>query len=339
MGDHVDPGPPLVVALHHVPGRLRGVGVQEHLVLGPRVVLPAGDRLDVHRRELPALHRVRQALPEAPLLLGVADREPVLAQQQAGLGEHPLEDRGLVQELPVLLLGAEAHHPLDPGAVVPAAVEQHDLPGGGQVLDVPLEVPLGALALGRRGQCGDPGDARVQILRHPLDRAALAGRVAPLEDHHQPGTLGPHPLLELHQLVLEPEQFALVRLPRQPPPRTGRTVLDAPPLGGGLLALGLGCHLGASVRRGADDPSPYVLGPVPAGPDRAAPRAGSVPARHRRPPEPSLPGSPVDRPEDRTTHHDPDLPNGSNFRFHNLGAWMSTPVCCAASPRSARRGS
>src|SRR5579875_1375883 len=49
VGDHVDPGAALVVALHHVPGRLGDVGVHEHLVLGPRVVLPAGDRLQVHR--------------------------------------------------------------------------------------------------------------------------------------------------------------------------------------------------------------------------------------------------------------------------------------------------
>src|SRR6202034_1095373 len=48
MGDHVDPGPPLVVTLHHEPGSLGNVGVQHHLVLGPAVVLPPGDRLQVH---------------------------------------------------------------------------------------------------------------------------------------------------------------------------------------------------------------------------------------------------------------------------------------------------
>jgi hypothetical protein len=31
------------------------------------------------------------------------------------------------------LLGAEAHHALDAGAVVPAAVEDHDLAAAGQV--------------------------------------------------------------------------------------------------------------------------------------------------------------------------------------------------------------
>ena len=42
----------------------------------------------------------------------------------------------------VLLVGAEAHDPLDAGPVVPAAVEQHDLPAGREMGDVALEVPL-----------------------------------------------------------------------------------------------------------------------------------------------------------------------------------------------------
>jgi hypothetical protein len=38
--------------------------------------------------------------------------------------------RTLAQELPVLLVGGVAHDPLDAGAVVPGAVEEHDLAGG-----------------------------------------------------------------------------------------------------------------------------------------------------------------------------------------------------------------
>ena len=52
-----------------------------------------------------------------------------------------------------------------------------------QVRDVALEIPLRALALVRRGQRGDAADARVQPLRDALDDAALAGGVAPLEEH------------------------------------------------------------------------------------------------------------------------------------------------------------
>ena len=52
-----------------------------HDVLGLGVVLPAGDRLEVHRRELPLAHRVLGARAEPALLLDVGDAEPVLAQR------------------------------------------------------------------------------------------------------------------------------------------------------------------------------------------------------------------------------------------------------------------
>ena len=110
----------------------------------------------------------------------------------------------------VLGVRAEAHHPFDPGAVVPRPVEQHDLAGGRQVGDVALEVPLRPLPLGRRGQGDDAGDAGVQVLRDALDRPALAGRVAALEDDDDALPRRAHPLLELDELALEPQQLGLV---------------------------------------------------------------------------------------------------------------------------------
>ena len=70
----------------------------------------------------------------------------------------------MLQEPLGLLGGAEPHDGLDAGAVVPAAVEDHDLAGGGQVRDVALDVHLRALALGRRGQRDDAEDARADAL-------------------------------------------------------------------------------------------------------------------------------------------------------------------------------
>ena len=104
-------------------------------------------------------------------------------------------------------LAGEAHHPLDAGAVVPGAVEQHDLAAGRQMRDVALEVPLRPLALGRRRQGDDAADARVEALGDALDGAALARRVAALEQHDQlvAGVL--HPVLQLDQLRLQPEQL------------------------------------------------------------------------------------------------------------------------------------
>src|SRR5262245_15163370 len=100
---------------------------------------------------------------------------------------------------------AEPHHPLDAGAVVPAAVEQHDLPAGWKVGHIALEVPLCALALVGRGQRGDAADARVEALGDALDHAALSRRVAALEDHDHLELLMLHPVLQLHELALQLE--------------------------------------------------------------------------------------------------------------------------------------
>ena len=67
------------------------------------------------------------ALLEAAALLLAADREPELDQVDAAAHQVALELRRLAHELQVFVVGAEAHHPLDAGAVVPGAVEQHDL--------------------------------------------------------------------------------------------------------------------------------------------------------------------------------------------------------------------
>ena len=83
-------------------------------------------------------------------------------------------------------------------------------PAAGSWLDVALEVPLRALALGRRRQGDDAGDAWVQVLRNPLDRAALAGGVTPFEDHDEAHPVRPYPLLDLDQLLLQPEQLPFV---------------------------------------------------------------------------------------------------------------------------------
>ena len=112
------------------------------------------------------------------------------------------------EELLDIVLAAKAHHALDAGAVVPAPVEQHDLAAGRQMGDIALEIPLRALALARRRQRDDAADARVQPLRDALDHAALAGRVAAFEDHDDLQPVFDHPVLQLDQFALQPEQLA-----------------------------------------------------------------------------------------------------------------------------------
>ena len=53
------------------------------------------------------------------------------------------------------------------------------------------------------------------MLGDALDRAALAGRVATLEDRDDPRPRVGDPLLHLHELLLQPEELALVHLVRE----------------------------------------------------------------------------------------------------------------------------
>ena len=76
--------------------------------------------------------------------------------------------------------------------------------------DVALEIPLRALALARRRQRHGAADARVQPLGDALDDAALAGRVAALEQHDELELLVDHPVLQLDQLALQPQQLGEV---------------------------------------------------------------------------------------------------------------------------------
>ncbi len=149
---------------------------------------------------------------EARRLLVVGDREPVFDQEDPGARQHPLEFRHGLEEFLVIRVGAEAHHPLDAGAVVPGAVEQHHFAAGRQMRDIALEVPLRALALARRRQRRDAADARVEPLRDALDDAALAGGVAALEQHHDLELLVADPVLQLDQLALQPQQLAEIEL-------------------------------------------------------------------------------------------------------------------------------
>src|SRR5260221_11779466 len=88
-------------------------------------------------------------------------------------------------------------------------MEQEDVAAGRQALDVTLEVPLRLFPLGRCGPRVDLGDPGVEVLRHPLDRAALSRLVPALEDQNDPGALGTHPFLLISKLVLLPEHLPL----------------------------------------------------------------------------------------------------------------------------------
>ena len=113
---------------------------------------------------------------------------------------------------PILLLGAEAHHMLDAGAVVPTAVEDHDLAGGREMLHVPLHVHLALFPIRRGGQRDNAKHARADALGDGADGPALARAVASLEHDDDAQPLGLHPLLERAELGLKASKFLLVLL-------------------------------------------------------------------------------------------------------------------------------
>ncbi len=184
----------------------------EHRLLGLGVGFPAAARLEVHRRELPLLERIADAHRKAEVLLLVGDREPVFDELDAGADQHALELRARAEELLDIGFRAETHDTLDAGAIVPTAIEEHDLAGGREVRGVTLEVPLCALALVRCGKRGNAADARVQPLRDALDDAALAGRVTAFENDDDLELLLHDPVLQLDQLALEAKQLLEVDL-------------------------------------------------------------------------------------------------------------------------------
>ena len=103
----------------------------------------------------------------------------------------------------VLVVGAEPHHPLDSGPVVPRPVEQNDLARRGQVLDVALEVPFPVLALARFLQSYHRRAPGVQVLGEAFDRPALASRVSSFEEDDDALARVLDPVLQLQQLDLE----------------------------------------------------------------------------------------------------------------------------------------
>src|SRR5215469_9839862 len=180
MRDTVEAGAPLIITVHDVPGRERRVSRLEHVVPGAREIVPASVRLEVHRTQLPDLARIVDARLEAARLLVLADFEPVLDENDAGL-DHAAFPYGTQLQKPLhLMFGAESHDALDTGAVVPAAIEDDYLAARGKALHVALQIQLALFALARCRQGDYPKHPGADALGDALDDAALAGCVTTL---------------------------------------------------------------------------------------------------------------------------------------------------------------
>ncbi len=104
----------------------------KHLVFGFGIFHPARPGVQIHWTQFPAFGGVIDARLETQFLLLVADREPVLDQDDARADQHPFELRDRTQELAIFFIGTKAHHPFDvrPGCTNCGRTEPFRLPAG-----------------------------------------------------------------------------------------------------------------------------------------------------------------------------------------------------------------
>ena len=169
----------------------------EHRFLGRRVFVPFIKRCEVNGRELPLLQRMSFAFSKTPPLLLATDRKPELCQTDSTLNQIALEFRSLPHESFVLVLTTESHDALDPRAVVPGPVKQHNFAARGQMLDIPLKIPLPNLCFCRLFQGDNPGTARIEVLHEPFDCAPFAGCIPAFKQNDNSISGFSDPLLQL----------------------------------------------------------------------------------------------------------------------------------------------
>jgi hypothetical protein len=81
--------------------------------------------------------------------------------------------------------------------------------------DIPLEVPLSALAFVGGGQCCDAANAWVEPLGNALDHPTLAGSIPTFKQNNDLAPIVGDPVLQLHELALQSEQLFEVEAPVQ----------------------------------------------------------------------------------------------------------------------------
>src|SRR6266853_823208 len=191
------------------PFRVRGV---EHLVTSARVFEPMASRRKIHRTQLPLPQGVVYARLKTALLLFVARLEPDFDQLDSAIDKVSLRLGTIFQKSLILFFGAEAHHMLHSRAVVPTAIENHDLAGCREMLHVSLHIHLRFLAVGWSGQRPDAEHARTHAFGQGFDGATLAGGIPAFEDDNRAQALVLDPLLQFAEFRLQLAQLLHVLL-------------------------------------------------------------------------------------------------------------------------------
>ncbi len=191
----------LIVEVHQRPRRAFRMRRFQHSRPRLGVILVFVARGQIDRRQFPAFQRVFQALFQTfflPLLIG---RQPVFQQENAIIDQHLLEGRRLLQKQRDLRFIGISHHSLDPGPIVPAPIEQHDLARRWQMRDVTLKIPLRLFACRWFRQRRNPALPWVQSLGYCTNCAALPRRITALEQYADTRSGRPRPAGHRHQLL------------------------------------------------------------------------------------------------------------------------------------------
>src|SRR3954451_15727795 len=125
-----------------MPGRLRCVSSSKHCVPAARIVIPATVRFQVHGAKLPCSHGIVNAFEKPPVLLLLADFEPVLDENNAVVLDESLEPWDHADKVFVLLIRAKTHHMFYQGTVIPTAVKEDHLSRGRHMDHIALRIHL-----------------------------------------------------------------------------------------------------------------------------------------------------------------------------------------------------
>src|SRR5262245_56704820 len=147
-------------------------------------------------------------------LLLVADLEPVLDQLNAIGHDESFEHGASFEKIAVLFLGTKPHDIFHSPTVIPASIEDHDLPCSREVWQVALQVHLTVFAVGRSGERHQTEYPGADSFRDCFDRASLAGSVSALEHNNDAQSLVLHPFLQYAELRLKALQLFFVVFPR-----------------------------------------------------------------------------------------------------------------------------
>ena len=210
IADTVQTRPFFIVRFHNRPRRITGVGMEEHRIFRIGVIIPAVERLNIHRRQFPMLQRIITARNKAAQLLFTAHREPKFKQMNAAGHQHTLEFRCLAHKQQIFIRFAEAHYPLHACTVVPRTVEEHNFARCRQVLDIALEIPLAALRFSGLFQSHHPRTTRIQMFHITLNRTTFTRRITTFKQAHNTLAGFFHPALHFQQLNLQQSLFFFI---------------------------------------------------------------------------------------------------------------------------------